>query len=167
MTTPRRPRVWVDTLIDVNMADGGSLLLDLMANAVVPLQTRTIVRWIGRLLCVPSIVVNATISSQFMSLGIGVTSASAFAAAGAAVPQPQIATDFPADGWVIREQAVLVNQQDSGTVEAWRFPEFRFDIRASRKVDRGVAFIRVRNDDLIAGTTTVKVVGSVRCLSLT
>ncbi len=146
------------------MSAGGTDLKDLLVGAVVDLQTKTIIRWIGRLLVIPSVVANSSISAQLISLGIGVTSRDAFIAGGAAVPNAQTPTEFPVAGWVIRDQAVMVNQQDSGTVEAWHFPEFRFDIRAARKVDRGIAFMSITNADLIAGTTAVKVAGVIRCL---
>ena len=167
MTTQRRPRIWVDTRVDVNLAAAGVDLTDLLVNAVVDVQSRTIIRWIGRIICVPSVVANATVSLQRCSVGVGVVSRDAFAAAGAAVPSPAIMTEFPTQGWVYRDIAVLVNQQDSGTVEAWHFPEFRFDIRASRKVDRGVAFLKLENADFLAGTTSIKFAGILRCLTLT
>ncbi len=166
MTMKKRPSVWVDTGIDENLATGGTKEIDLLANAVVDLQTKTIIRWIGRILVVPSVVANSTISIQACGLGIGVVSRDAFAAAGAAVPDPLVMTEFPIEGWVIRDRSTLVNQQDSGTVEAWHFPEFRFDIRASRKVDRGIAMLRLSQLDLIAGTTAVKFSGQIRCLVL-
>ena len=166
MTTGlRRPRTWVDINIDENLTSGSSFIKDLLVNAVVDLQTKSIIRWIGRLLVIPSTVANSTVSAQLVSLGIGIVSRDGFAVAGG-VPNPQTATDFPITGWVIRDQAVLVNQQDSGTVEAWHFPEFRFDIRAARKVDRGIAMLHVAQVDLIAGTTAVKIAGLVRCLQL-
>ena len=167
MTTARRGRLWTDFNFDENLADAGISLKNLLANAVVDLQTKTVIRCLGRLRVLPSVVANATVSAQLISIGIGVTSRDAFTAAGASVPSPAVATDAPTNGWLYKEQAVLVNQQDSGTVEAWEFPEFRWDIRASRKVDRGILFAKIINDDLIAGTTTVKVVGLVRCLVLT
>ena len=166
MTTPKRPRVWVDTQVNGNLVAGAETLIDLLLSQVVDSQVRTVVRWIGRIRVFPTNVANSVISAQLVSLGIGITSRDAFAAAGGAVPSPAVLTEFPTQGWVIREQAVMINQQDSGTVEAWEFPEFRFDIRASRKVDRGIAFAKLVNEDLVAGTTTVSVVGMIRSLVL-
>ena len=165
MTTPRRPRVWVDLTIDSNLAANGSFALDLLANQVVDWQARTVVRSIGRLFVCPSVVANSTISIQDISLGIGVMSATGFAATGGP-PDPSVDTEIPTNGWLYRDRAALVNQQDSGTVEAFRFPEFHWDIRAGRKVDRGVLFIVGVNKDLMAGTTAVKVSGLVRSLVL-
>ncbi len=166
MTTPRRPRVWVDLHMDANLTAAAASLQDLLSAAVVDLQTKTVIRLIGRLRAIPSVVANNTVSAQLVSIGIGVTSREAFTAGGVSVPSPAVQTEFPTGGWLYKEQAVLVNQQDSGTVEAWEFPEFRFDIRASRKVDRGIFFVRVVNTDLLAGSTAIKVAGLVRCLVL-
>ena len=167
MTTPRRPRIWVDTIIDTNIAGDATVISDLMANAaVVNIATRTVIRWIGRILVVPSTVSNAGISLQQCSVGIGVVSRDSFVAGGAAVPDSRVAADHPISGWVYCDVGTLVNQQDSGTVEAWHFSEFHFDIRTSRKVDRGIAMLKLDNQDLIAGTAAVKFSGIVRCLTL-
>ncbi len=167
MTTKRRGRVWTDLDVDENHVGGGIGLKDLLVNAEVDLQTKTVIRCIGRLLVIPSVVANATVSAQRMTLGIGVISRESFAAAGTSVPNPGLAVEAPITGWYFKDAATLVNQQDSGTVEAWHFPEFLWDIRAARRVDRGIFFLRFQNNDLLAGTTTVKVVGLVRCLVLT
>ncbi len=161
----RRATLWVDTIIDSNVTDGGgNVLVDLSTSAVVDRQTFTAIRWIIRLLAVPSVIANATVSTQRVSIGIGVVSRDAFVAGGAAVPSPSVMTEFPTEGWVLRDHGILVNQQDSGTVEAWHFPEFRYDIRAARKIGRGVPFLSMGNADLIAGTTAVKVAGVIRTL---
>jgi len=160
-----RPRVWVDLNIDENLAAGGSFNKDLLVLQTVDWQARTAVRHIGRLLVIPSVIANSTVAAQKISLGIGVVAAPAFTTTGA-VPTPNVDSEFPTAGWVLRDNGILVNQQDSGTVEAWHFPEFRWDIRASRKVDRGVLFLRVFVADLLAGTVAVKVVGTVRTLVL-
>jgi len=164
--TTRRPRTWVDLAVDENMAAGGSFLENLLLNAVNDLQGRTVVRIIGRLRCLPSVIANSTVAAQAVTLGIGVTGRAAFTAGFASVARPHIMTDFPDDGWLYREQAVLVNQQDSGTVEQWENPEFRFDIRASRKIDRGILYVAGVSIDLLAGTVAIKVAGMIRTLVL-
>ncbi len=171
MTSQRRPRVWADLKIDDNMSAGGSHLENLLLNAPVDWQSKTAIRHIARLRVIPTVVANASVSAQLVSIGIGVIARDAFVAASGAVtasiPNPSVATDFPINGWIFREQAILVNQQDSGTVEAWEMPEFHYDIRAARKVDRGILFVALVNEDLIAGTTAVKVAGMMRTLVLT
>jgi len=166
MTTQRRPRVWVDTHVDVNLGAGSASLEDLLATAVVDLQTKTVIRLIGRLRALPVLVAGSAVAAQAVDLGIGVVSREAFAAGGVSVPSPAVATEFPTGGWLYKDEAVLITQQDSGTVENFENPEFRWDIRASRKVDRGVFFLRIVNTDLIAGTQTIKVAGLVRTLVL-
>ena len=110
MITPRRSRVWADLHIDVNLATGGVSLQNLLVNAVVDAQTKTVIRCLGRLRCIPSVVANSTVSAQLVALGIGVTSRDAFAVGSAAVPNPFTATDVPTVGWLYKEHAVLVNQ---------------------------------------------------------
>ena len=165
--TMRRPRSWADLTIDTNLAAGGAAVVNLLTNATVNLDTVTVTRIIGRVLCVPSVVANATVSIQSCRIGIGVASAEAFAIGVTAIPQPHTDGEAPPRGWLYKEQGTLINQQDSGTVEAWEFPEFKFDLRGQRKVDRGVLFMNMSQFDMIAGTTAVKFAGLVRVLCLT
>jgi len=167
MTTPRRNRAWIDFNVDSNLAAGAELVSDLLLNATVNLDTITVTRIIGRMLCLPSVVANNTVSAQIVSVGIGVSSNEAFNVGTTAIPDPNVANEAPPRGWLWKDRGVLVNQQDSGTVEAWHFPEFRFDVRAQRKVDRGTLFIKFVNQDLLAGTTAIKIAGLVRVLCLT
>jgi len=150
--------------MDDNLAAGTRGNFDLLTNVIHGSDTLTVTRIIGRLLAIPSVVANATVSAQRVSIGIGVSSPEAFAAG--ALPLPEVMTDFPPRGWLYREHGILVNQQDSGTVEAWHFPEFVFDIRGQRKIDKGTLFMSWTQEDLIAGTTTTKLVGLVRVLCL-
>ncbi len=166
MTSQRRGRIWTDLHVDENLVANGDHLENLLLNADVDLQTKTVIRSIGRIRVIPSVVANSTVSAQLIPMGIGVTSRDAFAAGGSSVPSPSQAGEEPTNGWLYKDHAVLVNQQDSGTVEAFEFPEFRWDIRAARKIDRGILFVRFLNIDLTAGTTTIKVVGLIRSLVL-
>jgi len=165
--TMRRNRAWADFNVDTNLAAAGEAVVNLLANATVNLDTITVTRIIGRLLVVPSVIANATVSIQRVAMGIGVASTEAFAIGVTAIPSPSDVTDFPARGWLWKQLGIMVNQQDSGTVEAWHFPELVFDVRAQRKVDKGILFLKLRNDDVIAGTTAVKVIGLIRVLCLT
>ena len=167
MTTPRRPRAWVDFQVNQNLTTGVPQAVNLLLNATVNLDTITATCIIGRLRAIPSVVANSSVSIQLWSCGIGVASTEAFTIGVTALPDPSVMIEAPPRGWLLREQATLVNQQDSGTVEAWEFPEIRFDVRGQRKIDRGILYMMNRNDDLIAGTTAIKVVGLVRVLCLT
>ncbi len=166
MTTQRRPTFWVDTLVDSNLATGAAqTLIDLLASVPSADRARfTVIRWIARLIVLPAVIADSTISIMSVSIGLGVTNSDAFAAGASAVPDPAVMAEFPIEGWALRDILTFVNQQDSGTVEAWHFPELRADIRAARKVGRGTAFMGLRSLPLIAGTSLVKVTGIVRCL---
>jgi len=167
MTSPRRPRAWADFHLDLNLSGDTRGAVNLLVNATVNLDTITVVRLVGRIRVIPSVIANSTVSAQLCTIGIGVSSTEAFTAAGLTLPDPNNPLDAPPRGWIFKDQAVLVNQQDSGTVEAWEFPEFKFDNRAMRKIDRGILFMQMDNIDLIAGTTAVKFVGLIRALCLT
>ena len=167
MTSPRRPRAWADLKINENLASDGSQKFDLLEKATVNLDTITVVRLVGKLTVIPAVVADSTIGVQLIQIGIGVASTEAFTAGIASLPDPNVDTEAPPRGWIYKQYETFVNQQDLGTVEAFRFPEFQFDNRAMRKIDRGVLFMVMNSVDLLATATTVKVVGLIRALCLT
>ena len=166
MTSPRRPRSWVDLSVNENLAAGGREVLNILTASPVDLTTITVVRILGRLLVIPSVVANSSVSAQRVTVGIGVAAVEAFDIGVTALPRAADDGDKPPRGWIYKEHGILVNQQDSGTVEAWHFPEFKFDVRGMRKVDHGILYITMENLDLLGGTTAVKVVGLLRALCL-
>ncbi len=154
---------WLDTFINVNIADAGEALLSLMTG-VSSAQTRT-----GQWTLLRTIIgldFSATVHDQgegstIATYGIGVTSQEAFAAG--VVPDPEISTDFPTRGWVIREQfRVFSFQAGVADVHVRRADH---DIRARRKLENGESYIVIENS-AIEGTPAIRPIGLIRQLWL-
>ena len=156
--------VWVDTNIDANVTAATQVLTSLMSG-VSSVDTR-IGQWtLLRTLVgfdIAYAVHDAGEGSQAVSIGIGVTTQEAFSAA--AVPDPQILTDFPVRGWVWRARYRIFGfAADQPAIFTRRID---LDIRAQRKLDNGEAFI-VHNLTFAEGAAaTVLVLGMVRQLWL-
>ena len=163
--TMRRPRAWADAFINVTIADGADTApIDLLVGVVNKLDTFTAIRIIGRLLVYPASIASAVTAAQRVAIGIGVTALEAFSAG--AVPDPD-GSEYPPRGWLFAESAIMIDQQSSGTVESWHYPEFKFDVGAMRKVDKGVLFCTFSNNNVVGTGNTVRVSGRIRVLCLT
>lgn len=162
----QRNRTWADTIfLGTTIGSDDQISSNLLTNAPT-VDTITAIRIIGDL----EIGVAITSEIEFqasISVGIGVSSVEAFAVASeAGLPRPFDATDFPPRGWLYRSvkdswqfKAAADNQQKSNAM-------FHFDVRASRRVDKGVLFLIIRNS-ADSGAVAVSVTGIVRVLCLT
>ena len=100
--------------------------------------------------------------SQVVSLGLGVTSQTAFTSG--ALPLPELVTSFPTKPWVWRAQyRVFGFAADQPTIFTRRID---LDIRAMRKLENGEAFLTVANGPLEGVAFSVDVVGFIRQLWL-
>jgi len=160
-----RRRAWADQRIAIAaLTDGSPSKLDLLANAPAS-DTRTVVRLIGDLTFMYS--PNSTIvdSLSIVDVGIGVASAEAFAVGGNALPNPGgIADQDPARGWLYAATKPVFQQAEStGVINA--IAHFTFDLRAMRKVDKGVLYMIMEQNDILVGGS-MRVIGRVRSLCL-
>ena len=97
-----------------------------------------------------------------MSVGIGIASQEAFAAA--ALADPQTDTDFPTRGWVWRARyRVWGFAADQPAVFTRRVD---LDLRSQRKLENGEAFINGFNLNQEGVSNTVVVTGLIRQLWL-
>jgi len=159
-----RPRAWSDTRIEISaLVAGAEQSVDLLED-MPTLDTRTVIRLIGDLWFMIS--PNSTIvdSLSTVDIGIGVSSAEAFTIAGAALPNPGLPTQFPPRGWLYVNTQPVIQQAESVGVLNY-LAHFKFDLRAMRKVDKGVLFLRMQQANVITGGS-MRVIGRVRTLCL-
>jgi len=102
-----------------------------------------------------------------VTLGIGVATVEGFDGGAATVPSPSTTKEYPIHGWLFRAQYVVM-YSNSATfgIELHRFPRIDKDLRASRKVDKGILYLAVTNVAL-QGNIAVEMTGMVRAFMLT
>ena len=162
----QRHRTWADRRVNavVAVGGGGTIIENLLLNAPT-LDTITVVRLVGYLECVQSSL-NESEYTQSIDIGIGVSSVDAFNVGVSALPSPTVETEYPPRGWLYAGQrTVMQTQTPTGMVR--NLPIFEFDLRAMRKIDKGVLFLVIRNEDIDGTTSSIRVIGRVRALCLT
>ena len=128
-------------------------------------MNKTVTRILPGLSLVPS-TFNANASGvQIVSLGIGVTSQEAFSAG--VVPDPNVSTDYPPRGWLWAATYSIEYDRVAGTGLHWSPVRIDVDLRANRKVDRGILFLAACNANVSGNGLDVDIVGRFRCLVLT
>ena len=163
-----RGRSWSDTRMTsvTPLVAGVPRHLDLFAGLPVT-DTKTVIRIIGDFKVFYDVTFTIGDSLSAVDVGIGVTSAEAFAVGDTALPSPIIDTQFPPRGWLYAStQAVLHILH--GTEPAIHVVEahFKFDLKAQRKVDKGVLFMTIEQNNIVVGGA-MTVTGRVRALCLT
>ena len=162
-----RPLAWGFTNIAQPLTStlrvSSDLLLDLTSS-----DTITVTRIIGHLQLFNELGQHL-IGIQGVDFGIGVASVEAFAVAGsAAIPDPSVSAEIPPRGWLWSDRMSMY--MDEGQTDAdfmWTYPEVRFDVRASRKVDRGICYLTMHSANLFGVAQTVNVVGCLGVLCMT
>ena len=155
---PRRSTRWIDTLVSEavpnNAVDNQTLLGALGSDDIPGL---TIIRTLVRLTIVPETDPNV-LSSMRVIVGAGIITGDAFAAG--ALPDVNIDTDYPINGWMFKEVAVL---QSSPGIE--RPSEIVGDYRSQRKLSAQTeCFLSIRNDTVVGSAQTIRIIGLVRML---
>ena len=163
---PSRPTAWGDTLMSVLIPSAAQMSPLNLLSALTPSDTITVARLIIHLTVVPANLATAGQATQLVDIGIGVAAAEAFNAG--VLPDPNVAGDVPARGWLYADRLVCAHESPSGTLEWGHYSEVRLDLRASRKVDRGILYIVANNSFLEGGASfSVRLIGRVRALCLT
>ncbi len=165
---PKRPLAWVDDIIG-HQQTGSSSLLNLLLAATVNLDTITVTRIIATLTLTPEDPISTTSGTNRVDIGIGVCTAAAFAAGAGSVPDPRVAADAPARGWLYRGSMTAAHQNGAGTEAAsgWVYPTLTFDVGAMRKVDRGILFMVIALTAIQGSEVTWDMSGLVRSLCMT
>ena len=160
----RRRRAWDDTrFAGATIAESATLKRDLLADLAAS-ETKTVTRIIGTLqfYATPP---NDVDYHNVLEIGIGVVSKEAFDLE--TLPDVNTETDYPQQGWLYVATRPAY-QVAAGTLGIMRQDAiFSFDIRAQRKVDRGVLFMLIENTGISPGGSTMSIVGRVRALCLT
>ena len=107
------------------------------------------------------------VSMARINIGIGVATVEAFDAGAASLPGPGVTEEYPVRGWLWRWAGLCQyeNATDHG-VEVYKFPRLDFDLRASRKIDKGILFLAAANFAQ-QGAVDVEMTGLFRCHILT
>ena len=155
-----RKASWFDTIPAVAPASGAQSIISLMGG-VLPLDSRgyTLTRTIVDVNLAPPTAVSD--GQQIVSMGIGLVSQEAFVAG--VVPDPNVALDRPARGWVWRTQVIVAGAASMVSHVPWTI---RADLRGMRRVDDGELVLIVNNDALDGTSFAVFVRGIVRCAFL-
>ncbi len=109
---------------------------------------------------------NSTIvdSLSIVDVGIGVTAVDAFLTAGA-VPNPSGSDNYPPRGWLyVATQPVAQQAESAGVLNS--VARFQFDLGAMRKIDKGVLFLTIIQNNILVGGS-MRVIGRTRVLCLT
>ena len=159
-----RGRAWADSRFQSEaIADNAHIDRNLLVDAPVA-DTLTVVRILGFLEVDVALSVD-TDYGNIIDVGIGVSSVEAFAVGSAALPAPATPTEYPPRGWLYA-MTKAATQFNSTQGQARKRAVFEFDLRASRKIDKGVLFLRIQNFS-DSGANGVSVLGRVRVLCLT
>jgi len=156
--------LWIDTLVNSDVASNGQEAVDLTVDFTseeTRLAQLTLMRSILRI-DIAYTVHDSGEGSQRLSLGLGVESQEAFAAG--VHPDPNVAGDFPARGWVYRGSwRVFGFAADQPAVNVARVD---LDMRSRRKLENGLSFAVMDNTPMEGVAAVVRVTGWIRQLWL-
>jgi len=161
-----RPLAWGDTVVNVALTDAINMTpLNLLANLTAA-DTITTMRIVGHLYVrIQNHDLNVS-STQAVDLGIGVSAPEAFIAN--VLPDPNQDLESPARGWLWTDR-LLTSFSNSSTfgIELYERAEVRFDIRSSRKVDKGVLYLNGLSSNIDNSPMTTRLTGRIRVLCAT
>ena len=163
-----RNRAWADSRVSGTLLTSGTpLLTDLLVGAPT-VDTLTAVRIVGGL----TVYQDASSENEgrgYCDVGIGVSSREAFTVGATALPDPTQGDEYPPRGWLYAATKPLTLMLPTGGTPTamWQIPAvFEFDLRAMRKIDKGVLFMWVE-EATVSGTLVTYITGRVRVLCLT
>ena len=161
---PGRRRAWADVRYGGTILASDGFLKDDLLEEMPDTDVKTVVRIIFDLW----VMVNSSEESEgenVVDLVIGVTSQEAFIAE--TLPDPNAVGDYPMGGWLYAgARPVSVWHPASGMVVPVN-AHFKADLRAMRKVDRGVLFAYWDNLGVQGITNPLRIYGRIRSLVLT
>ncbi len=161
-------REWVDLFFTgVGIAAGAAIVpLDILFDMRDEVN-KTVARLILDITVMHSNLSTNEEASTRLNIGIGVATQEGFDGGAGTVPSPNVSTEFPIHGWLWRAQygCYWSNSATFG-IELALFPRIAMDLRASRKVDKGVLYLAATNT-LIQTGFALELTGSVRALMLT
>ena len=159
-----RPTIWGDHLFKDVIASGGQMTVRDLRPSITDTDRFTIIRILVNLCVLASSTPTNQEGAQRIDFGIGVTSAEAFNAG--VLPEADIEGEFPRLGWLVRESMVYMRAKTSTDEGVQHVPVSKLDLRASRKIDRGIPFMVATNTDIETAAISVRLCGLVRVLFL-
>ena len=161
-----RNRAWADTRFGgVSLVAGTPLVSNLLTDAPT-VDSLTVIRLVGHLDIQYTPTTTVADSLSTVDIGIGVASVEAVAGGQTVLPSPTVSTQYPPRGWLY--VATLPCSQlittDGGIID--HHAEFKFDLRAMRKIDKGVLFSVISNANVLIGGV-MNITGRIRALCLT
>ncbi len=164
-----RARAWGDAIIDASFPITQTQVIDDLLETLSPNDTITAVRLVIRLHCVPQNLSDNIDGGTRIDFGIGVAALEAFNAN--AIPDPDVAGDVPARGWLWRSTMIAVANSVTGPPahDVYFGTTLEADVRAMRKVDRGKLYLVMRSGPTVVSGSYLPtaVIGLVRTLCLT
>ena len=159
-----RPRAWADLIWSAAIANNADvppldILFDLGSSR---LDTITIVRLVGSFHLTHDVTLGITEGIQRVDLGIGVCSQSAFDAGN--MPRADISTSYPPRGWLYADTMWVTTD---ASVADRIVPSWKIDIRTMRKLDKGILYLTLSNNNVIGSGQGVVLGGRIRALCLT
>jgi len=98
-------------------------------------------------------------------VGIGVASVEAFGVGGASLPRASLESEYPPRGWLYIASKPVEEKVATEGIHLLH-AQFQFDLGAMRKIDKGILFLQVEQNNIIVGGV-MSMVGRVRSLCLT
>ena len=160
-----RPLAWADTILNIALIDSVAMGGINLLTSLEPSDTITTMRIVGRLTLLRDNLATDVSNVTLGNFGIGVAALEAFNVN--VLPDPEAQADAPARGWLWRDSAIGSFSKLANQSPQYVFPEYRFDIRSSRKVDRGVCYFNGRQAFIGGTAQTWRIVGLIRVLCAT
>jgi len=159
----RRPTIWVDSIINSALAAG--LFVEDLTAALPSTEQQTVTRIVGDIGIYPDVLTANIANAQAIDIGIGVASQAAFdVPAAGGLPDPRLVLEAPARDWLWVTRLVIVKDRPAGETFTLIVPEVHLDLRAARKIDKGVLFLIAVKTAVIGSANDVLLQGRLRCL---
>ena len=166
MPNSRRPVAWCDFLMNFTSVATTVNLDNLLVNQPAS-DTITVTRILGDFIALPSPTQEVE-SAVTVDVGIGVINKEAFdLGTGVGIPNPTVEDSYPPRGWLYVARKPVMLTVPGGGSPAGIFVQpahFKFDLRGQRKVDKGVLFMWIEQNNDIA-SMTLRFNGRIRVLS--
>jgi len=160
-----RNRAWADRRFAGEVVAAAAVQAYDLLSVAPTVDTLTAIRIIGDLTFQYTVSVTITDSLSSVDVGIGVTSAEAFAAGGTSLPSPTAQDQYPPRGWLYAATLPVWEKAESTGV-IHHAARFQFDLRAMRKIDKGVLFMVIEQNNVTVGGS-MQLTGRTRVLCLT
>ena len=164
----RRTSFWVDTLVNANVTPATNIVQSLMGTIDTDEAASSGLTVARLILCYDLLqsVPYAAEGYQQIDLGIGVASKEAVDLGITALSDPEVAVEHPQRGWLYRCRYKVLGASAARPEGGMPVVHEYRDLRAKRKIERGILFLVVNSSDDIGSSITVNLTGIIRTLFL-